>query len=78
MSLQRFSLYFVAIMACAVVAFPHWVPAELISMASAPLPYPGEAGRAHGHPSALRASPRRRAVRRRASSPAADGRCRNS
>ena len=58
MSLQRFSLYFVAIMACAVVAFPHWAPAG--SAESVPL-CSGEASRVHGHTSALRASPRRRA-----------------
>jgi hypothetical protein len=37
MSVQRFSLYFLSVMACAVVAFPHWAPARSEAPAPAPV-----------------------------------------
>ena len=62
MSFPRFTLYFVSLMACAVVAFPHWAPAR--SAASPPDSVPGRAARATARPPAPKATPsaRRKAL----------------
>ena len=65
MSVQRFSLYFLAVMACAVVAFPYWAPAR----SDAPAPAPAAAWPAA--PASARTSARKVApsLRRRSLEP---------